>query len=113
MEHAIDTGKILSELDPDYAGALTVMVVPGTPLYDDLTSGQFILPDAFGLLKELQIIIEHTRVSHCFFTSNHASNYLPIRVWFPEQKEDTLKLIRQVISSSDARLLRPEYLRAL
>jgi radical SAM superfamily enzyme YgiQ (UPF0313 family) len=113
MEHAIDTGKILSELDPDYAGALTVMVVPGTPLYDDLTSGQFILPDAFGLLKELQIIIEHTRVSHCFFTSNHASNYLPIRVWFPEQKEDTLKLIRQVISSSDTRLLRPEYLRAL
>jgi radical SAM superfamily enzyme YgiQ (UPF0313 family) len=113
MEHATDTGKILSEIDPDYAGALTVMVVPGTPLYNNLTSHQFTLPDAFGLLKELQVIIEHTNVRHCFFTSNHASNYLPIRAWFPEQKEETLRLIRKVIASSDKRLLRPEYLRAL
>jgi biotin synthase-like enzyme len=33
IEHAIDTAKILSEIDPDYASALTLMVVPGTPLY--------------------------------------------------------------------------------
>jgi radical SAM superfamily enzyme YgiQ (UPF0313 family) len=113
LEHAIDTGKILSEIDPDYAGALTVMVVPGTPLCDDLASDQFTLPDAFGLLKELQVIIEHTNVKHCLFTSNHASNYLPIRAWLPEQKEATIKLIHQIIASSDKRLLRPEYLRAL
>lgn len=32
--HAADTAKILTRIDPDYVGALTVMVVPGTPLYE-------------------------------------------------------------------------------
>lgn len=113
IEHAFDTGNILTEIDPDYAGALTVMVVPGTPLYENYTSGRFVLPDVFSLLRELEIIINQTHVSHCFFTSNHASNYLPIRAWLPEEKENTLGLIRKVIASSDRQLLRPEYLRAL
>ncbi|HAS54815.1 MAG TPA: radical SAM protein, partial [Nitrospiraceae bacterium] len=34
MEHARATGKLLSTIDPDYVGALTVMIVNGTPLYD-------------------------------------------------------------------------------
>ncbi|MGD0277080.1 MAG: radical SAM protein [Syntrophales bacterium] len=113
MEHAFDTGKILTEIDPDYASALTVMVVPGTPLHEDYISGRFVLPDPFSLLRELEIIMDQTHVHHCFFTSNHASNYLPIRAWLPEEKENTLGLIREVIAASDSQLLRPEYLRAL
>jgi len=31
MEHARDTASLLTEIDPEYVGALTVMVVPGTP----------------------------------------------------------------------------------
>ena len=30
--HAEDTGKVLSEMDPDYVGALSLMIVPGTPI---------------------------------------------------------------------------------
>ncbi len=111
--HAMDTAMILSEIDPDYVGALTVMVVPGTPLYERYQAGQFVLPDAFGFIQELGMMIAGSNFTNCFFTSNHASNYLPIRARLPEEKERTLAKIRGVIESGDFKRLRPEYMRGL
>jgi radical SAM superfamily enzyme YgiQ (UPF0313 family) len=113
IEHAIDTARILTDVDPHYVGALTVMVVPGTPLYEDYVNGRFVLPDTFGFLRELEVMITHSDFTNCFFTSNHASNYLPIRARMPQEKEKTLRIIRHVIESGDNRRLRPEYLRGL
>jgi radical SAM superfamily enzyme YgiQ (UPF0313 family) len=31
--HALETARVLSETDPDYVGALTLILVPETPLY--------------------------------------------------------------------------------
>jgi radical SAM superfamily enzyme YgiQ (UPF0313 family) len=113
MEHALDTARVLTEIDPDYVGALTVMVVPGTPLYEELVSGRFELPDQFGFLGELGVMVANSNFTDCFFTSNHASNYLPIRARMPRQKDATVTLIREVIESSNRKILRPEYLRGL
>jgi len=46
--HARATGKLLSSMDPDYVGALTLMVIPGTPLADEIAAGRFELPDPTG-----------------------------------------------------------------
>ena len=113
VEHATETAKILTRIDPDYTGALTVMVVPGTPLYEDQQAGRFQLPDTFGFLTELGTMIARSQFTDCFFTSNHASNYLPIRARLPQQKEDTVRMIQEVIRRGDRGLLRPESLRAL
>jgi radical SAM superfamily enzyme YgiQ (UPF0313 family) len=113
VEHAFDTARILTDIDPDYVGALTVMVVPGTPLHEDFIHGRFALPDTFGFLKELEVMVSHSDLTNCFFTSNHASNYLPIRARMPEEKEQTVQMIRQVIHSGDNRRLRPETMRGL
>jgi radical SAM superfamily enzyme YgiQ (UPF0313 family) len=113
IEHAKDTAKILSEIDPDYVGALTLMLVPGTTLYEDFEKGKFILPDTFGYLNELGIMIANSEFTNCFFTSNHASNYLPIRARLPQDKDKTINLIYGVIRTGDHKLLRPEYLRGL
>ncbi len=113
-EHAIDTGKHLGDMSPDYASALTVMLLPNTGLYRDYQSGKFRLPDKFGLLEELRLMIEHMEVKRpCFFTSNHASNYLPIRAHFPEDREAVLKAMDRIIKRKDDNSLRPEYMRAL
>ncbi len=114
IPHAIDTGKHLGNMSPDYASALTVMLLPNTELYRDFQKGNFALPDKFSLLRELKLIIEHMDVhSKCMFTSNHASNYLPIKATLPDQKNDVLDLINRVIESGDENLLKPEHLRAL
>ncbi len=111
--HAQETGKVLSEMDPDYVGALSLMIVPGTPIEREIDAGKLILPTPFGLIQELETMIENSHMTHCFFASNHASNYLPLRIQLPEEKEEALRRIREVLKRKDPALLRPEYLRAL
>ncbi|HNR88756.1 MAG TPA: radical SAM protein [Spirochaetota bacterium] len=112
--HAIDTGKHLGAMSPDFASALTVMLLPNTGLYRDFKAGSFRLPDKFGLLRELRLIIEHMDVTReCFFTSNHASNYLPIRATLPGDRAAVLRLLDQVLGSRDESVLKPEHMRAL
>ena len=113
QRHAAETGKVLSAMDPDYVGALSLMIVPGTPIEKEIETGNLVLPTPFGLIQELETMIKNCHFTHCFFASNHASNYLPLRIQMPEQKEEALKRIREVLQRKDPDLLRPEYLRAL
>ncbi len=111
--HAMETGKVLSEMDPDFVGALSLMVVPGTPIKREIEAGELVIPTPYGLIEELEIMIQHCQCTRCFFASNHASNYLPLRIRMPEEKEEALGRIREVLRRKDPALLRPEYLRAL
>ncbi len=111
--HAVETGKVLSEMDPDFVGALSLMVVPGTPIEREIETGELVIPTPYGLIEELEIMIQHCEFTRCFFASNHASNYLPLRIRMPEEKGEALRRIREVLRRKDPALLRPESLRAL
>jgi radical SAM superfamily enzyme YgiQ (UPF0313 family) len=111
--HAEDTGKVLSQMDPDFVGALSLMIVPGTPIDEELRSGRLVLPTPFELIRELETMIANCEFTNCFFASNHASNYLPLRIRMPEEKKRALQLIKEVLQRKDPELLRPEYMRAL
>jgi len=113
IEHAMDTASLLTEMDPDYVGALTLMFVPQTELYEDYLAGRFVLPDKIGFIRELYLMIANSNFTNCYFTSNHASNYLPIKARLPRQKEKILKMIGAVIEENDVSGMRPEYLRGL
>ena len=111
LEHAIDTGTLLTALDPDYVGALTVIVVPGTELYEMQKKGTFILPSQEELLLELRNMIYSTNLTNGYFMSNHASNYVPLKIKMPEEKEEALEIIDKAL---DGKLpLREEWMRAL
>ncbi len=111
MIHAKRTGEVLSAINPDYVGALSLMLIPGTPLHKDFEEGRFTLPGPTDMLKELREMLANTFMSNGLFHANHASNYLPIRVKMPEEKEAALKLIDDALAGKVP--LRPEFLRAL
>jgi len=113
QNHALKTAQILSDIDPDFAGALTIILVPGTPLHQDWEEGRFKLISPFQSLEELRLIIQKSSFTNCFFTANHASNYLPIKARLPQQKAEMLKLIDEVLAKKDMSRLRPEFTRAL
>lgn len=113
QKHALATGRILSDIDPDFAGALTIMLVPGTPLHKDWQEGRFSLISPLQSLAELKTIIENSDFTNCFFTANHASNYLPVKARLPEQKAEIIKLIDDILARKDMSRLRPEFTRAL
>jgi radical SAM superfamily enzyme YgiQ (UPF0313 family) len=112
IKHARATGKLLTEIGPDHVGALTTMVVRGTELYRLQESGDFRLPDSLAILDELAEMIGHTEMRGLFF-ANHASNYLPVRVRMPMERDEAVKMIRGVVREGDARSLKPERLRRL
>ena len=49
-KHALETARILTEMDPDYAGALTLTLVPETGLYKEWEQGEFELITPFDFL---------------------------------------------------------------
>ncbi len=109
--HAEETGKVLSAINPEYVGALSLMLIPGTPLYREFEAGEFPILQPDELLRELRIMIAHTHLSKGLFHANHASNYLPIKARLPRDKEGVLKLIDDAIEGKVA--LKPEWMRAL
>ncbi|MGM0426701.1 MAG: radical SAM protein [Thermodesulfobacteriota bacterium] len=111
LRHAKATGELLSAMDPNYVGALTVMLIPGTPLHDEWAAGSFQLPDEQGFLRELRTMIEYTDLSRGLFFSNHASNYLPIKARLPKGKQEALDQIDSALTGKTG--LRPEWMRAL
>jgi radical SAM superfamily enzyme YgiQ (UPF0313 family) len=111
LEHAKATGQLLSAMDPNYVGALTVMLIPGTPLYEDFRKGKFELPDQRELLRELREMIFHTHLTRGLFFSNHASNYLPIKARLPSGKQEAIDFIDAALRGELG--LRPEWMRAL
>jgi radical SAM superfamily enzyme YgiQ (UPF0313 family) len=111
LEHARATGELLGAMDPNYVGALTVMLIPGTPLYEEHRKGEFQLPDEKELLQELREMIAHTNLSRGLFFSNHASNYLPVKAKLPKGKQEALDLIDAALKGDVG--LRPEWMRAL
>ncbi len=111
IEHAHATGKLLTDTDPEYVGALSLQVRPGAPIYQEWLEGTFQLPDKFQMIKELEIIVENTNLTDGYFFANHISNYLPIKAKFPDDKEMVLEEIRKVLRNRDESVLRPDYFR--
>ncbi len=111
LENARATGELLSAMDPDFIGALTLMLLPGTSLGDKALAGGFDLPDAASMLAELREMIAYTNLSGGLFYANHASNYLPIKARLPQDRERTLALIDHALAGKVS--LRPEWSRAL
>jgi len=112
-QHVLETARVLTEIDPEYAGALTLTLVPGTPLYQDAMEGRFSPISPFQSLEELKGIIENASFTDCFFSSMHASNYLSVRGRLPQDKRRMLAELERVLAKRDPALLRPEFLRGL
>ena len=53
--HAEGTARLVTAMDPEFFSALTLTVIPGTPMARMQEKGLFELPDMAGLLRELRV----------------------------------------------------------
>jgi radical SAM superfamily enzyme YgiQ (UPF0313 family) len=86
-EHAHATARLVTEMDPEYFAALTLSIVPETPLARMRDKGFFELPASSRLLEELRVMVAEARPSDALFRTNHASNYLPVGGRLPRDRE--------------------------
>ncbi len=111
QEHAFASAQLASAMNPHFLSALTLTIVPETPIDRMAKKGKFVLPDKKALLQELHTFIKHAQPSRSIFRTNHASNYLPIAGTLPQDKDQMLQVIGMALGGDIP--LRPEWRRGL
>lgn len=110
-EHARASARLATAMDPAFVSALTLTVVPDTPLATLVDRGRFELPAVPELLRELRTFVAEARPTDAVFRTNHASNYLPLGGRLPADRDRILALLDAAL---DGRVrLRPESSRGL
>ncbi|MBU3185375.1 radical SAM protein [Clostridium estertheticum] len=89
-ENAIESAKLISAINPDYVGFLTLMLESGTPIYKDIQNGIFHVLTPEEVVHELREFLENVEVTNCIFRSNHASNYVSLSGTLPVDKDKLL-----------------------
>ena len=109
--HAIETAKAFNAMNPEYIGMLTLMVEPGTPLYDWVRDGEFQLLTQPQVLRETRLLVENLDSPGSVFRMNHASNYLVLKGTLNGDQTAMLAEIKR--AEHDLSRLRPEEWRGL
>lgn len=111
-EHAIETGKMIAEMNASYVSLLTLMLQPPAPLLDDYRDGKFKLLTAEEVLAETCLMLQYARPSKpCVFRSNHASNYVSLRGNLPMDNESMIASLKRCMENRG--LLKDERFRML
>ncbi|WMJ79093.1 radical SAM protein [Clostridium sp. MB40-C1] len=98
--HAVESARVISAINPEYLGVLTLLVEPGTEMYDKVENGEVILLSPKEVMIETREFIKNLNVNGCVFRSNHASNYAPLAATLNEEKDRLLNQLDNFIESA-------------
>lgn len=103
-EHAAETAKVVTAINPTMLSALSLIISDAAPIYDDVVNGTFKPLTARGFLQELRTIIGESHMEKpCIFRSNHPSNLVPIGGTLPKDKDAILEVLDLYIPKADDR----------
>lgn len=111
-EHAVETGKMISEMNASYVSLLTLMLDYRAPIMQDINCGAFQVLTGEEAVAETYLMIKHANPQKpCVFRSNHASNYISLRGNLPADKERMMAQLQRAME--DTGLLKDERFRML
>jgi len=111
ITHAQATAAVLNQMHPHQIAVLTLMLLPGTPLYRLARQGRFTLPDQVGLFQELHTLLLGLEDNRTQFYANHASNYFSLSGRLPKDKDSMIATIQAALAGSLS--IKSEFQRAL
>jgi len=112
-QHAINSAKILNEIQPEFASVLVLSFPFGVERYIERFQGEYIPMDIPALLSEMKIFISNINLNGTIFRSNHASNYLVLNGILSRDKELFLEKIEMALRHPEFAGLRHEWQRGL
>ncbi len=93
-EHAVESARVLNEINPDFIRLRSLRVPPSTPLYQDLLSGRFEPLSDDEVVEEIRLFIESLDSITSTLTSDHIINLLEeVEGTFPDDKAKMLSVI--------------------
>ena len=111
-EHAVETGRMIAEMNASYVSLLTLMLQPPAPLLEDYRQGRFKLLTPEEVLAATCLMLQYAKPSKsCVFRSNHASNYVSLRGNLPQDNDSMIAALKRCME--DRGLLKDERFRML
>jgi radical SAM superfamily enzyme YgiQ (UPF0313 family) len=98
-EHAVETARVLSQINPDFIRVRTLKALRIMPLYRKIESGEMELLSDDEIIAEEKLLIENLDGITSQFASDHILNLLEeLEGTFPEAKEQMLATIDRYLS---------------
>jgi radical SAM superfamily enzyme YgiQ (UPF0313 family) len=94
-KHAKLTASALNRMQPRLLSILRFIEVPGTKMH-----AGFQPLSEYEAVEELEMIISGLDLKKTVFTANHASNPLPLKGRFPQDKQKLLSIIKGMLNSN-------------
>ncbi len=101
-EHAVETAKVLNQINPDFIRLRSFQPVPGTEMSEWADKGEFELLDEDGVVREIRLFIETLEGIGSRIVSDHIMNLLEeIEGKLPEDKEKLLGIADRYLALPD------------
>ena len=115
-KNAALTAQMINAMKPKLLSSMTLMAIEGTPLYEEVRRGErgeLTLQTPFETLLETRELVRQIELDGLHYTSNHASNYLPIKCTLKEDRDRVVAELDEIIRREDPSVLRPDMFRGL
>jgi radical SAM superfamily enzyme YgiQ (UPF0313 family) len=100
-EHAVESAKVISAINPDYFSLLRLVVEEESELADEIKKGKFHLASPLQILDENIIMLENMELKDCIFRANHVSNHINQAGTLNKDKEVLIQRLKQFRDSDD------------
>ena len=110
-KHIQETIRVLNQMQANHVSCLSYMPEPNSPMYQDVKEGRFKMISAREYLEETRALVVGLDYGPFHFTSNHASNYVPLKGTLPDDREKFLAAIDSALAGKSR--IRSEFSRGL
>lgn len=108
-EHAVETAKVLNQINPHFIRLRSLRVPRRVPLYEKLTAGSFTMQTDDMIAEEIRVFIETLDGITSTLTSDHIMNLLEeVSGKLPDDKEKMLQVVQeyQALTDEERRIYR-------
>ena len=100
-EHAVETARVLNQINPDFIRVRTLKVLKKMPLHGKVENGEFVLLNDDEIVMEERLFIENLDGITSTFASDHILNLLEeVKGKLPEEKNEMLMRIDRYLALS-------------
>ena len=112
-QHAVNSGRLMSEAQPEYLSTLVVSFPAGMDRYQQGFKGEFEPLDKNGLFREMYWLLDSLDLKNTIFRSDHASNYLVLKGTLGKDKARLMRTVKAALERPGSVPLRQEWMRGL
>jgi radical SAM superfamily enzyme YgiQ (UPF0313 family) len=102
QENAIESAKVLNEINPQYIRVRAIRVKPNSGLEKQYQSGSFILPSEEDIIAEQRLLLENLDGISSYFSNDHISNLLlEVEGRIPQDKQKLINILDNYLDLSE------------